>query len=342
MDVLKILVSTIILAMPTSVVSEAIPGSDFQSGPWTGAAWTSESTGEFDSCSIFAVYNHNRTELHFWLNKDYTMTIGVWDELGRFPAGNQASVSLKVDRRPPFYGTANFVSENSAFVTLTEMDAALEAMRRGNVLSIEGMYSRLEYLLNGTSRALADAFNCASNYYDYRADVGTAGSDVPFWEPTRDQERLMYQLSAAIAADLGVSGIVYRDDFPEMLVWDSPNEAMWVGTAIGRLDPNSDLLKTAFGEDMADLSAWCAGELATVQREFVAEGIETNETKALCNSDNPELNFNAHIIRQIIGQQVFEIVLFLSNGSDANLTSRSNPHAGLGEAAALVAASFSR
>ena len=280
--------------------------------------------------------------LYFWLNKNYTMTIGVWDQLGRFPKGSRASVSLKVDRRSPFYGTADFYSENSAFVTLTEMDAALSAMRQGNQLTIEVMYSQLQYGLNGTSRALADAYKCANTYFNYRAPNEGQVARAPSWEPTRSQERAMYQLSAAIAADFGISGIVYREEINNMLVWDAPDKSMWVGTAIGRLDQKSDFLKVAFGEDMATLSKWCEGDLATVQREYLTGQVETNETKVLCNSNAPKEGFDAHIIRQIIGQDVYEIILYLKNGVGADTTSRAHPQVGLGEAAALVAASFSK
>ena len=95
------------------IVSEAnaekIVGSDFYSGPWSGSAYTNNTTGEFFYCTIFASYAHNNTQLNFYLNKDYTMTIGVYDELGRFPVGQGFPVTLYVDRRSPFYGTATAI-----------------------------------------------------------------------------------------------------------------------------------------------------------------------------------------------------------------------------------------
>lgn len=337
---LKFTLSAICFVLaPTFATSEIIPGSSFQSGPWSGVALTNEITGELGSCEIRAFYQHNQTQLGFYLNKDYTMTIGVYDELARFPEGSQASVSLRVDRRQPFYGVATFYSRNMAFVTLSDMDAALDAMRRGLTLTIEGMYSTLQYGLNGTYRALDAAYACANKYYNYRVSVeATTSGEV--WMPSREQERKMYQLSSALAADFGVSGIVYRDDENPMLVWDAPDASMWVGTVVGRLDAEQSDLRAEFGSDMATLSSWCSGELATVQREFEIDGLVNNETEAMCVSPDNSGNFTAHIVRQIAGEDVYEIVLFFDDSIDNSFSSLTNPEEPVGKAAALIAASF--
>lgn len=336
------LVSCMAVLLAAPVSADEISGSRFNSGPWVGWATTDNTTGEFWYCTINARYSHNSTDLFFYLNRDYTMTLGVSDSLSRFPAGANIPVTLRVDRRSPFYGTATITSESSAFVTLNQMDLALDAMRRGNMLTIEGLYGSLQYQLNGTFRALEEAYNCAARYYNYRgvASAKPEPETGTIWEPSRDQERRMYQLSSAIAADFGIAGITYRDEVAPLLVWDAPDNSMWVGTAIGRLTGGDIDLSFEFGSDMGNLADWCEGDLATVQRQYDASGVATAETYTQCSSEDASTDFTAHIVRQVIADELVEIILFIEAQASERATSRANPQTNLGEAAALISASF--
>ena len=192
------------------------------------------------------------------------------------------------------------------------MDAALNAMKRGNVLRIDGLYGSLQYRLNGTFRALDAAFNCARTYYNYKtvAKDTKAEQNDPEWVPTREQERTMFQIASAVATDLGQSKIQFRDNTNGPVIWDAEDKSMWVSTAIGRNQGEEIDLSIEFGKDMGRLSDWCKGDLATVQREYMVAGVDTTETDAQCHSESEGINFQAHIIRQIINSELFELVLF--------------------------------
>jgi hypothetical protein len=327
-----------------SVSAEKIKGSDFYSGAWAGSAYVDNTTGEFWYCSIYANYGHNNTQLNFYLNKNYTMTIGVYDNLGRFPVGQGFPVTLYVDRRPPFYGTANSTDANNAFVTLNQMDAALNAMKRGNFLTIEGLYGSLKYQLNGTFKALDSAYNCARNYYNYKTavkDTDNNSQKSNNWIPTREQERTMFQLASAIATDLGQSKIEFRDSTNGSVIWDSADKSMWVSAAVGRNQGQEVDLAFEFGLDMGNLNDWCDGDLATIQREYTVSGVETTETDAQCHSASGGTKFKTHIIRQIVDGELYELVLFLDGKVFNDAKSRSNPDQNIAKAAATILASYS-
>jgi hypothetical protein len=327
-----------------STHAEKILGSDFYSSAWAGSAYVDETSGEFWYCSIYANYPHNNTQLNFYLNKNYTMTIGVYDNLGRFPVGEGFPVTLYVDRMPPFYGTANSTDANNAFVTLNQMDAALNAMKRGNFLTIEGLYGSLAYKLNGTFRALDSAYNCARTYYNYKITVKDSDSNSQNgknWVPTREQERIMFQLASAIAADLGESKIEFRDNTNGSVTRDSADKSIWVSASVGRNNGSEVDLAFEFGLDMGNLNDWCEGDLATVQREYSVSGVETNETDAQCYSGSDGTKFKAHIIRQIVDGELYELVLFLDGKVFNDAKSLSNPDQNIAKAAAMILASYS-
>lgn len=325
--------------------AEQIAGSYYSSGPWQGAAYTDQNTGEFLYCDVFASYAHNSTSLYFYLNKNYTMTIGVYDSLGRFPIGENFPVTLTVDRRPPFFGTANAVSQNSAFVTLPQMASALDAMKKGRMLSIDGLYGNLSYALNGTFKALDAAYRCAGNYYNFKRPVSSP-SDSPtsndrVWQPSRQQERIMFQLASEIATDLGQSKIQFRNDTNGAVIWDSEDGSMWVSAAVGRNQGAKVDLAVEFGLDMGNLNEWCSGDLATVQREFSVSGVSTTETDASCHSDEAGHQFRVHIIRQVIEGELYELVLYFDGNGNDGVKSNSQPDSSISTAAATILASYS-
>ena len=73
-----------------------------------------------------------------------------------------------------------------------------------------------------------------------------------------------------------------------------------------------------------------------------ANGIATTETSAQCKRIAGDLQFSAHIIRQVINDELVEIVMFLNGSSGSQAQSRSRPDTKIGEAAAFISASFSK
>lgn len=322
--------------------AEPISGSRIFSGPWEIQAYTHDETGLFSYCAASAFYQHNNTQLYFSLYRDYTMTIAVQDFSGRFPENAEFPVTLRVDRRQPFFGTAYTTDSQWAFVTLTQMDRALDAMRRGQILVVEGLYGNLSYALNGTFRALENTYNCAANYFNFQTAPSsqTNSAVTNGWQPTRNQERRMLQLSAAIAADLGQAGIVYREDSGPVATWDAKDGSMWVGTAIGRLEGSSISLAQEFSLDMGNLAAWCNGALATVSNNHIIEGAQTTESSTQCLSNTGALEFQTHIIRQIINEELVEVVIYLDGQSVSNVDSSSGNGNNLGLSIAALSASY--
>ena len=322
--------------------AEPISGSRTHSGPWEIEAFTNDDTGEFSHCVSSAFYKHNNTRLNFSLHREYMMSIGVYDFYGRFPENTDFPVTLRVDKRKPFFGNAATVGKEWAIVTLTQMDAALDAMRRGQFLVIESSYGSFEYGLNGTFRALEGTYNCAANYYSYQSPARnrTSSAEPDEWQPNRSQERRMLQLSAAIAADMGQTGIIYRDDESPVATWDSQDGAMWVTTAIGRLTGASINLSKEFSLDMGNLSASCGGTLATVSDSHSIQGVQTTESNTQCLLTNGNIDFRMHIIRQVINEELIEIVIYLDGSAVSDTESSSGQSGNLGLSIATLSASY--
>ena len=91
---------------------------------------------------------------------------------------------------------------------------------------------------------------------------------------------------------------------------------------------------------MGKVSEWCTGTLATVNSNHNIDGTQTAESSTQCLSDQGVTEFQAHIIRQIINQELVEVVIYLDGKAISNVESSSGKGDGLGLAMATLAASY--
>ena len=158
---------TLTCLLVTSVAqAEVIQGSDFSHQNWSGAAYTFEGTGQFSHCAVSAGYVSG-DELLMSVNADATVTVGVVSATWRMTPGQSLDARLTVDRRAPFFGTANAINEQFAALVLPDIDAALTALKRGRTLVVETSVGQGTYDLTGTSRALDKTLQCAVDYINY-------------------------------------------------------------------------------------------------------------------------------------------------------------------------------
>ena len=108
--------------------ADLIPGSSFNYGNWYGNAFTNDATGEFSHCAISASYNSGDI-LYFTINSDVTVSVAVSNPTLNLTANQTFPVSLTVDRRQKFFGTATAISREMATLTIDDFANAMAALQ---------------------------------------------------------------------------------------------------------------------------------------------------------------------------------------------------------------------
>lgn len=324
------LLAILALALVTSsAAAEMIPRSGFSSGNWNGAAYTNDKSGQFSHCAISAKYVSGNT-LYFSVNADASVSVAVVGQLG-LTEGQQFPVALYVDRRRPFYGTAQALSSDFALLNIREFEAAMTAFQKGYVLRIEALGGLTEYDLVGTYRALEAARQCARANYRYTA------------APQVRDKTAMFQVSTMIISDLGLSDFRYLSDkelrergWENSVAWTSEQFGVTGLSLIMPAEQNMDLRST----DPADtqfIASGCGGDYATSARSIDLDNSgSARELRLICTEEDRVSE--TYLSKFLNGNQVVYTVLVFEDANAA--LPRSAPRPEQSERATIRAARF--
>ena len=277
-----------------TALAEQIPGSNIASGNWRGAAYTSDSTGIFSHCVVSAGYQSG-DELYMSVNADATVTVGIYSTSWQLKSGETMPVTLRVDKRAPFTGTA--VAHNPQFATLVidDFEAAMTALRKGRALVVESVYGRDKYDLTGTNKALQVTLDCALKYLDYKGKPATtqpepkAGTTAPPVVGGLLDPRVLGDVAMAILTDQGTRDASFFTE-QEAASFLSYDTVIWTRTGDGsiggvyyRADPGSGNLGASDQTDFQVITG-CDGQVQTGARDYRAMGVMVRELSALCRT----------------------------------------------------------
>lgn len=106
---LRLTAGLILIALTaTPAKSEVIENSQFSYGHWIGGGYTFDETNRFSHCAMNANYASGDV-LYFSINSDATISIAVSNKNWNMTKGQKIDVKVQIDRRAPFYGTAEAI-----------------------------------------------------------------------------------------------------------------------------------------------------------------------------------------------------------------------------------------
>jgi|GEM_PF-2235053 len=315
-----LLVCGLLLASPAH--AELIPGSDFSYKNWSGAAYTAEDTGAFSHCAVSASYVSG-DELLMSVNADATVTVGVISATWRMTPGQSLSAKLTVDRRAPFFGTANALNESFAALVLPDIDAALTALKRGRTLVVETSVGQGVYDLTGTSRALDQTLNCALEYLEYGTQPAAPQKKEPQIQPPAPVAALdldtLKQLAAILVADQGLNDITYlnaqevRDILhTESVVWLAKDKIFLSGV-FAEVGDNRVALSATDAADFNRIGSDCDGQFSTSVRVLTVAGLAARELSSQCLAGDSEQSIM--LTKTQLDGMVLYTFMFFSEGS---------------------------
>lgn len=279
------------LFMVSSASADEIRGSFFQSGNWTGAAYTYDD-GTFSHCAMSSPYVSGDT-LYLSITEDASIVVGFESPRLYLTDGAEYSVRLSVDRRYTNLTRAVAFGTGTAFITLTDFERALDAIRFGNLLTIEGNGFLGEYALSGTAVGLNHAFDCAVNYLHY---TGPNAQPTTPQVAADDSERIdrtyLFQAATLSIAELGLTDFQYFSEaemdeagaYEGSVYWFSESAAMMGGVFIELADGMT--LRQSDASDTELLAAQCDGDFATSARDLDGYTVPAREIRLLCLDDD--------------------------------------------------------
>jgi len=301
----------------SSAFAAPIEGSYFKSGVWQGEAFTSNKTGKWSHCTVYANYP-NGYNLTFSLTDDYSLGVFLQNvNEPVFKGSGEFEVVTKVDNYDAMFGSVSPIDDYFAGIWFDDLDTAIWQFKKGRTLTISSKLGIVKFGLKGTFRALDAAYSCASRYQNYedvnfKSNTNSESNSVA-WIPTPEDTSAMYQLATLLISDFRLKDFVYTPPGENLIAgsveFRANNETLLGIVAVGR-EKGADLdLKAIMSEDVANLtSAFCDdGDLALVNSTDNISGIETKSLRGICDSSTEP--FTVYLTKQVISEKLIETVL---------------------------------
>ena len=164
------------LSAMTPAVAEEIPGSQYTSGYWSGAANTDDA-GSFSHCAVSVGFNNGET-VWFGLYPNDTISILLAHPEVRFTPGQQFDILLMLETGVPWEGVGEAWDEAFAGITFQEIETTTSFLTSGQWLRMLGIGIDEAYDVTGIAEALALAKDCLAQNTG-KNPFGTAPAKTP-------------------------------------------------------------------------------------------------------------------------------------------------------------------
>ena len=154
----KLALAAVLALSPLSpAVAEEIPGTQFSSGYWTGAAH--RENGTFTHCDVSVAYTNGEV-LWLGLYPDDTIAILLSHPDVRFRPGEQFDILIMLETGLPWEGTGEAWDESFAGISFQEIGTTSDFLASGRWLRMLGIGIDEAYDVDGIGPALALARDC--------------------------------------------------------------------------------------------------------------------------------------------------------------------------------------
>jgi hypothetical protein len=185
MRLLALAASLLTFALSSATFAQEIPGSQFESGNWTGAAHA-DNRGAFSHCAVSVGYV-NGQQLWIGLYPNDTLSILFSQPEVRFQPGQKFELWVMLETGLPNIGNGEAWDENYAGITYDGIQATVDFLNSGRYLRMLGMGIDDGFDTDGITDALALAQDClarqgggsGAKILGSGAGTGTAAGKLP-------------------------------------------------------------------------------------------------------------------------------------------------------------------
>ncbi len=156
---MRALAISILALLPlTPALADDIPGTEFESGNWTGAA-SNDETGAFSHCNVSVGYTNGET-LWIGLYPDNSISILLSHPDVQFTPGTQFDVQMMMEWGLPWTGVGEAWDEYFAGITFTGIPETVEFLSGGQYFRMLGIGIDEGYDVSGIAEALSMTQAC--------------------------------------------------------------------------------------------------------------------------------------------------------------------------------------
>src|SRR5262245_27245203 len=102
-------------ALANPVPAAAKETQEFTVGQWTGFSYTSNDSGQFTDCTVWA-FNRNEVQLGIGVNKERHLVLWLNSKSWNLPANQSYPISYWIDRNRQYNGRAETSTDKYAFI----------------------------------------------------------------------------------------------------------------------------------------------------------------------------------------------------------------------------------
>lgn len=334
--------ATIIAALPflsSQAAADLIPGSTFQRGNWYGDAYTFDD-GTFSHCAISADYQSGDAII-LTVTSDASIGVGVISPRLGLQPGGQYAVSVRIDQRYFTQAIAEARDPQYFVFFLTDFAQALDAIRFGNVMFVQGNGFIGEYALTSTAVALDAARQCALTYLNYRSPV-TTPQPQPEAVSSGVDRTYLFQAATEMITALGLSDPRYFTEAEMREAGASVDDVYWFSAAANLMGgvyiipSEGQSLRQLDGFDTQHLASMCDGDFATSARDLEGFSAPAREIRLICTE--AEQPHEVFLTKLQLGDMVLYSELRFFDGGSSGPAAR--PRAADSETVAARLASF--
>lgn len=139
-----------------------IPGTVFNVGGWSGAAYSSDSDGSFSHCAMSATYNSGITLLFAISQNSWSMDL--YNSAWSLQQGQSYPIVYSVDGGVNQQASAVAINSQQVGIELPLTSAEFNLFRFGSQVTIAAASQTFQFNLTGTSSSLYALGTCASNH----------------------------------------------------------------------------------------------------------------------------------------------------------------------------------
>ncbi len=149
------------LCAPAGAAVEVMPGTEFATSGWNGAAIYDDSGTQFRAC--YMLRDFDGIGLLFALNREGLLSIGFRNDSWFFGEDFEVPLRIQMDDWVDVEVTATAETPHALFVAAGTGSDVMEALRQGHVLSVFGDIGGYQLPLTGTTNALPALADCVAS-----------------------------------------------------------------------------------------------------------------------------------------------------------------------------------
>ena len=165
---------------------------EFKAEDWDGLAFTSDETGQFTHCSVYASYRNGST-LYISYEVGDSWFFSVANDSWNLTEGGSFAIRFRVDRRGEIEGTGTALAATQIGLPVERDHPFVRQLRRGNQLVISFQDKDYAFELSNSNRAMNAASDCVHRHVQLGTNTPIMSSNPEEPPPTQESGQAQQQ-----------------------------------------------------------------------------------------------------------------------------------------------------